>query len=278
MMHKDNEGNVITDPDRSNPTRHRMERPLETIRAFHAAAEGTTSRRSSYNSRPGSQVGWNGDMNRRASYYSQNGYSPQRPRMSPGGGYYRNSSYGFGPQSAVEESPGASQMYARPPVRQYTYPHAGVPNGHHNGYHNGYSNGESPVSSHSYQRSYDTNTSGSEQYDKSTNPSSQNSSFDQLHQLRTKPEDYIQENPYAQEIQFGQVSPTEPFSPYGMGNGSYAQTTAPAVPSKQFTPPAANDPRQPIKLNSTATTADITPPNSPKRQSWIKRRFSKRAS
>src|ERR1700761_3946558 len=170
---------AAADPDRSNPTRHRMERPLDTIRAFQAAAEGTTSRRSSYNMRPGmfghwcgesmvftcpgSQVGWNGDTNRGASHYSQNGYSPQRPRMSPGGGYYRNSSYGFGPQSAVEESPGCSQMYARPPVRQYTYPHAGAPNGYQNGSQYGYNNGESPMSGHSYQQSYDAMTSGSEE-------------------------------------------------------------------------------------------------------------------
>lgn len=67
-MYKDGEGNVISklhiatvflcaheltsssaDPDRSNPTRHRLERPLDTIRSFNAAAEGTSSRRSSFN-------------------------------------------------------------------------------------------------------------------------------------------------------------------------------------------------------------------------------------
>ncbi|KAF3938467.1 hypothetical protein ABW19_dt0203959 [Dactylella cylindrospora] len=37
IRHKDQYGNEITDPDRSNPTRHRMERPLETIRAFERA-------------------------------------------------------------------------------------------------------------------------------------------------------------------------------------------------------------------------------------------------
>lgn len=47
-----------------------MERPLDTIRSFNAAAEGTSSRRSSLNSRPPSQIGWNNDMNRRGSYYS----------------------------------------------------------------------------------------------------------------------------------------------------------------------------------------------------------------
>ncbi|KAJ6150712.1 hypothetical protein N7470_007306 [Penicillium chermesinum] len=39
MQHKDREGRIITDPDRSNPTRHRLERPLDTIRSFEAAIE-----------------------------------------------------------------------------------------------------------------------------------------------------------------------------------------------------------------------------------------------
>lgn len=33
------------DPDRSNPTRHRLERPLDTIRAFEAAIDGAHDRR-----------------------------------------------------------------------------------------------------------------------------------------------------------------------------------------------------------------------------------------
>lgn len=33
------------DPDRSNPTRHRLERPLDTIRAFEAAIDGSHARR-----------------------------------------------------------------------------------------------------------------------------------------------------------------------------------------------------------------------------------------
>ncbi|KAK7701151.1 hypothetical protein SLS64_010483 [Diaporthe eres] len=41
LQHKDQSGNVITDPDLSNPTRWREERPLDTIRAFEAAIEGS---------------------------------------------------------------------------------------------------------------------------------------------------------------------------------------------------------------------------------------------
>ncbi|RAL08728.1 DUF2406 domain-containing protein, partial [Aspergillus homomorphus CBS 101889] len=39
MQHRDREGKVITEPDVSNPTRYRFERPLDTIRSFEAAIE-----------------------------------------------------------------------------------------------------------------------------------------------------------------------------------------------------------------------------------------------
>ncbi|EAW13646.1 DUF2406 domain-containing protein [Aspergillus clavatus NRRL 1] len=39
MQHRDKDGNVIADPDQSNPTRNRLERPLDTIRSFEAAIE-----------------------------------------------------------------------------------------------------------------------------------------------------------------------------------------------------------------------------------------------
>jgi len=278
IMHKDNDGNIITDPDRSNPTRHRLERPLDTIRAFNAAAEGTSTRRSSY-TRPVSQVGFNNDASRRTSYYSNNGFSPQRQRPSPGGGYYRNSSYGFGPQSSVEEAPGSAQMYGRN-SRQHSNPYHGVqngqPNGNQNGYQNGNQIGDSPMSAHSYQQSYETMTSGSEEYGKSTNPSSQNSSFDQLHQPR-KNDEYALENPYGTDIKFHQMSPTKPFSPYNMTDGNYSQEITPplAIPAREYAP---NNPRQPIRLNSSTSDApsDPTISTSPKKQSWIKRRFSRR--
>ncbi|KAJ5112000.1 hypothetical protein N7532_000045 [Penicillium argentinense] len=39
IQHRDRMGNIITDPDRSNPTRNRLERPLDTIRSFEAAID-----------------------------------------------------------------------------------------------------------------------------------------------------------------------------------------------------------------------------------------------
>ncbi|KAJ5761756.1 uncharacterized protein N7511_005138 [Penicillium nucicola] len=39
IQHKDREGKLISDPDLSNPTRSRLERPLDTIRSFDAAID-----------------------------------------------------------------------------------------------------------------------------------------------------------------------------------------------------------------------------------------------
>lgn len=45
--------NESVDPDLSNPTRHRFERPLDTIRAFEAAIDGSYSNRRTSYARPG---------------------------------------------------------------------------------------------------------------------------------------------------------------------------------------------------------------------------------
>lgn len=53
------------DPDRSNPTRNRFERPLDTIRAFEAAIDGGYNRNSILRSDSESVANWS----RRGSYY-----------------------------------------------------------------------------------------------------------------------------------------------------------------------------------------------------------------
>ncbi|OQD68745.1 hypothetical protein PENDEC_c031G01736 [Penicillium decumbens] len=39
IQHRDRNGQIINDPDLSNPTRPRFERPLDTIRSFEAAID-----------------------------------------------------------------------------------------------------------------------------------------------------------------------------------------------------------------------------------------------
>jgi hypothetical protein len=91
------------------------------------------------------------------------------------------------------------------------------------------------------------------------------------------------DNPYANEFrpnQAPQAPPHKPFVPYAMNDSQYAQDNAfpPAIPVNQYVP---NNPRQPIKLDSSPSdaalnAADSMSPTSAKKQSWIKRRFSKR--
>lgn len=241
----------------------------------------------------------NNNDSRRASYYSrkplskpcqvsvepadgiaENGYSPQRAqRPAAGGGYYRNSSYGFGPQSSVEEEPGSANIYGRN-MRQPSNPYfAGqqAPQGYQNGYGAPpqFGNHDSPTSAHSYQHSYETATSGSDDNSKSTNPSSQNSSNDQLHHLR-KPEDYSSYNAYNNDMRFNHASLGQPHQvPYSSGN-PYGPDAVQS-PSQYVDQYGAASTRTPIPLNSPGTTPSADPPAPPaKRQSWIKRRFSRR--
>lgn len=67
IQHKDAFGNPIADPDRSNPTRSRWERPLDTIRSFEAAIDGGYNNRRSI-IRPDTD-GPTWGPSRRASYY-----------------------------------------------------------------------------------------------------------------------------------------------------------------------------------------------------------------
>lgn len=82
MQHKDVQGNPIVEPDRSNPTRSRWERPLDTIRSFEAAIDGNY--RKTYSRADSSESNWN----RRGSYYA-GGANDERPRGSQNG-YYGN--------------------------------------------------------------------------------------------------------------------------------------------------------------------------------------------
>ncbi|OAA80006.1 hypothetical protein LEL_03492 [Akanthomyces lecanii RCEF 1005] len=80
FQHKDVQGNPIADPDRSNPTRSRWERPLDTIRSFEAAINGGYQRRSSVHRDDAS------NWNRRTSVSTF-----QQPRF-PQDSYYGNNS------------------------------------------------------------------------------------------------------------------------------------------------------------------------------------------
>ncbi|KAF2096465.1 hypothetical protein NA57DRAFT_78068 [Rhizodiscina lignyota] len=187
VQHVDTFGNPIAEPDLSNPTRPRWERPLDTIRSFEAAIDGEYKRRNSATARPNtgmfsdSGVGY---PSRRNSYFGADNLQ-QQPRYSRAGsqyagqygGYYgqnrdsyaENGNYGYGPPMAP---PG--QM--KPNRRQNSEP---VVTRYNN-------NGEALYPSPGYQRSRDTvntgvsNGSQSEPWTNNTDPSSENSSIDRI--------------------------------------------------------------------------------------------------
>lgn len=297
MVHKDAAGNIITDPDRANPTRPRLERPLETIMSFQRNIDYTDqTRRSPYAPGPGSRVDYHQasdprpESSRRSSYYSGSptSYAPQR--RGPSGGYYgRNSSYGFRPEYFTENGQGPSQYQG----------YRGMRNGSYSG-HGGYGmNGEYNSPTHSHQLSYETMTSGSEENAKTTNPSSINSSPDHIQPYRKQGENGHEGS---QITSYGSNATSSTITPYGCPpflqnwneNGNALMLNFNASPSGYtgmqngngpISPPPANNPRLPIKLNnSSQTTAQVTAETpalsapKEKRKSWLKRRFSRRES
>ncbi|KKF94543.1 putative protein C19C7.04c [Ceratocystis platani] len=98
IQHKDPFGNLIVEPDVSNPTRSRWERPLDTIRNFEAAIDGNYSTRPNYV--PPSKETWV----KRASIYSN-------PRDGNRGSYYGNSNNYSDSQQRPRNAPAAYPSY-----------------------------------------------------------------------------------------------------------------------------------------------------------------------
>merc|ERR1711964_672341 len=95
IQHRDNQGNPIADPDRSNPTRSRWERPLDTIRSFEAAIDGNYSRKSYIRTESDGQSTYN----RQSSYFGGTQVTTdERPRGPDG--YYNDHSNGYHPNRA----------------------------------------------------------------------------------------------------------------------------------------------------------------------------------
>ncbi|KAL3413499.1 hypothetical protein V8F44DRAFT_179521 [Aspergillus fumigatus] len=260
-----------TDPDLSNPTRPRFERPLETIRSFEAAIEGT------YSSRP---VSWartespnGGEQNKRGSYYGEssrgNGYYPNRGYSDQSGHFNQRGTYSR-PESYVDTYNGQPQdngyypynqgggRRPRPNPRVYTD-------------QTGYSNGSNGYAQHSYQKSVDNITAASgsggshtDAWGNSTDPSSVNSSIDQL----------------SQQLQYGQqgfnsqpnlngYAPAPPKPPVHSFN--QAPAFDPNAGGPVGGPPAAASAPNRRQLRKSVNMSDT----GDKRKSWFKRKFGK---
>ncbi|KAJ5114967.1 Protein of unknown function DUF2406 [Penicillium alfredii] len=291
MEHKDQYGNVITDPDLSNPTRPRMERPLDTIRSFEAAIYGTynNNRPISYartgtdhpaplqdlpadstSSDDASQVG---DYSRRTSYYG--GPNAYVNRFSDQNGYYGSRFNQSRPDSFVDAYQGSSQV----PENYYPYNQHGRGRSRHysrvstdQGIYGGTPSHNYPPQT--YQRSYDNVTamsgSGSgytDPYGQSTDPSSLNSSMDQLQQQALQQQRLDERAQAEYSYQGFSMSPN---------TNSKALPPAPApVADPNWGGPvggvhaAAGAKPSHLRKNTNRSNGNE------KRKSWFKRRFSK---
>ncbi|KAI9828670.1 MAG: hypothetical protein M1832_001773 [Thelocarpon impressellum] len=281
MQHKDMHGNLIVDPDRSNPTRNRLERPLDTIRAFEAAVDGSYSRKASARSEPTDNL--NGHSSRRSSYHQAYNNGPARP--PPDGAYYggrpgpgssRPESYSDGYYNGPVPGPRARGFNQRvtPPPGPGGYPPPG-----HGGYlppgPGSYHPGQPVYPSNGHQQSYDTVTSASgsgshatDQWGNSTDPSSDNSSIERgLQPQNGDPgESYGQpghgggvQHPKAGNADVDPSGPQAPRHGYGHSaqsplspsNGRYyeqGENAAPPPPPPHVPPKEDTPPRVPIKL------------------------------
>ncbi|KAF6230185.1 hypothetical protein HO133_004524 [Letharia lupina] len=290
LEHRDADGNVITDPDLSNPTRPRMERPLDTIRSFEAAIDGSYNRRASFRAESTNPMSL--QNNRRSGFFS--GYQAQQQRSpADGGGYYGNRMSHSRPDSIMDN-------YGNAPNQHGSGRRFG-PRNHSDPALYGHNNTQGVYPSHGHQQSYDTVASASngshatDQWGNSTDPSSENSSIDRV---QTAPKPDLGEaygfNGFggAPQIQgpileeHGHGAPGYGHPGYGQsqvaaGNGHpYQGNGAPAPPP--HAPPKDAGPRVPIKLGSSAvgmrSAVGSGPPpavDTDKRKSWLKRRFSK---
>ncbi|KAK4105803.1 hypothetical protein N658DRAFT_513170 [Parathielavia hyrcaniae] len=285
IQHKDAFGNPIADPDRSNPTRSRWERPLDTIRSFEAAIDGAHNNRGSIIRPDG-----NGGRAGHESYYGTRPPSTMYASRADGSvpdlrsagmgqrdGYYDQQQYGYGGNGPPQPSGrrGLPRVPAEPQYgpsyRQQNPQDYLIPPNH---------------------RSYETVTTASgsgssaEPAGYQTDPTgSDNSSIEPgQHAPRRQPEP---SNDYG--IGFGQSPSYQPPSSVGVqnpgatgsnyslgGQPAYGApnrggiAAPPAVPQKD----AASVNRKQISTNQ---GQEVRPAQPDKRKSWLARRFSKRS-
>ncbi|KAF3001893.1 hypothetical protein E8E13_005958 [Curvularia kusanoi] len=115
FQHSDVDGNLIAEPDLSNPTRSRWERPLDTIRSFEAAIDGEYRRRSNMRSDQTEVMSSYGGASRRSSYY---GGGPDHQRHSSNS-YYGNQNHGRPPRDSYDNGYGQGGPVGGPPRVRY---------------------------------------------------------------------------------------------------------------------------------------------------------------
>ncbi|OIW34563.1 hypothetical protein CONLIGDRAFT_675530 [Coniochaeta ligniaria NRRL 30616] len=256
IQHKDALGNPIADPDRSNPTRSRWERPLDTIRSFEAAIDGGYNRKSYLRSGgtmlpvpPAGMGNLEDGVRANSSFLDSESVVNVNPRRNSyygtnsgpngsGGRFPHDSYYGGRPQSTLrlEEQPG---HYPRPsggPPRD-SYFNEGQQGGYNNGYSPGpnnparqrYPRTASEPQFNSYRQQADPNVypipNNHRSYETVASASGSGTSGEQAGYQT----DLTSDNSSAERVQAVQRQKREPTNDYGIG---FSQN--PAIPATSF--------------------------------------------
>ncbi|KAL3463077.1 hypothetical protein BJX64DRAFT_287811 [Aspergillus heterothallicus] len=302
LQHKDQYGNPITDPDLSNPTRPRFERPLDTIRSFEAAIYGpyshSHSRPVSYvrtaDESPGAEYSRrnsyynghsNGQYNDRGQYGNRPNYSRPNSYIDNGNGYYNG---GAPPENHYPYG----QSGGRPRPRQH--PSRGYPDQPTYAGNSGYAqNGYYKSSDNITVASPSGSGSNPDQWGNSTDPSSISSSIDQLQQQQQYQQQQ-QEKAMADSYGFNGFGPgpdvSDQFSSNALGKAPYGQAPPPpahaTIPNPNMGGPVggSQQQQQPLaagrrhlqrKSVQQQSISSDAGDNATKRKSWFKRTFTK---
>ncbi|EOA89026.1 hypothetical protein ACJQWK_06230 [Exserohilum turcicum] len=289
FQHTDSAGNPIVDPDLSNPTRSRWERPLDTIRSFEAAIDNEYRRRSQSVRADQTEV-MSSYGSRRSSYYGGAAHNNDQNRYSTNSGYFSqgrpsrdNYSDSYGNGGPVGGGPPPRMRYGN---RMQSDP----------GWNNRQSmQGVYPING--YQQSRDTvNTNGSNGSHSdgpyNSDPNSDNSSIERGIPVQPPHQDMSQQ--YAFLNGFGRGPIMEEYA--GNDSNNYSQAPPPPPPHHAM-PPSNGMPPQPPKhasppgaggpIKLTSADSPSPEPTKPKmlsknssnggekRKSWLKKRFSR---
>ncbi|KAH8602532.1 hypothetical protein B0O99DRAFT_679528 [Bisporella sp. PMI_857] len=300
LQHYDKNGNPIADPDRSNPTRSRWERPLDTIRAFEEAIDGNYSRKSIHIRSGTDSTDAQSQFNRRSSYFAS---TEERPRYPPNGYYGGGRSQSYRPESYID---GRSNVMARPDSYYNTGDSVGPSNGYlpnrarypRTASEPRFNGGQGVYPAPGNQHSYETVTTASGSIPDPagylTDPSSENSSVDRIATLphKDQPETYgfsgfggspsfqppgsgISEQ-YSSRNYGQQSYGQQNYGQQNYGQQNYGQQNygPPPVPRKE-----ASGAKPPIRLGASASNGGPPPAVRPtpgeKRKSWFGKRFSR---
>ncbi|EFR04898.1 hypothetical protein MGYG_07900 [Nannizzia gypsea CBS 118893] len=311
IQHKDRFGNPITEPDLSNPTRYRFERPLDTIRSFEAAIDGSYGgRRMSYArpdestngySRPTSFFGGdrsNGQYYQRGgydSYSASRGYQSRPESYVDAYGNGNGNGNGYGSTADMNQYNYSNQRPARAgPPRQAPPRTNSDPNYGYGSYPTHNSNpANSQYPQPQYQGQPDNPNSNSpsgsggrsvDHWVNSTDPSSVNSSMDRLAQQQQQQQLHPQGQGQKYDDQLAEsygltgfgTDPQLDQQPQNfMSHGQENIYRPQQQQQQQQTPPSVPRKNVPAAVTAPAPAVTSATLQEGKRKSWFKRRISK---